>query len=88
LRQATRRDGTLSQFIPNLLTSDEAYFHLGYGNEQNFRYQAEENLRLLHQSPLHSQKITVCCGLTLFGILGPYFSEDNNGHAVTVTAEH
>jgi hypothetical protein len=79
---------TLPQFLPHLITSDEAHFHLsGYVNKQNFRYWAEENPRLLHQSPLHSQKVTVWCGLSSFGILGPYFFEDNNGHAVTVTAE-
>ncbi|KDR18551.1 hypothetical protein L798_07370 [Zootermopsis nevadensis] len=59
----------------------------GYVNKQNFRYWAEENPCLLHQSPLNSQKVTVWCGLSSFGILGPYSFEDNNGHAVTVSVE-
>jgi hypothetical protein len=42
---------------------------------------------LLHQSAFHSQKVTVWCGLSSFYILGAYFSEGNNGHAVTVTAK-
>jgi hypothetical protein len=70
-----------------LITSNEAHFHLsGYVNKQNFRHWAEENLRLLHKSPLHSQKATVWCGLSSFGVLGPHFFE-NNRHAVMVTAE-
>jgi ethanolamine utilization cobalamin adenosyltransferase len=58
---------TLLQFIPNLITSDEANFFSDYVHKQNFRYWAEENLHLLHQSPLHRF--------------------EDNGHAVTVTAE-
>ncbi|PNF16160.1 hypothetical protein B7P43_G01117, partial [Cryptotermes secundus] len=51
----------LPQFLPTLITSDEAHFHVSeyYVNKQNFRYCAEENLRLLHQSPLHSQQVGV-----------------------------
>lgn len=76
LHQAIRNDG------------HEAHFHLSmYVNKQDFRYWAEENPRLPHQSPLHSQKVTVWCGLSSFGILGPYFFKDS-GHAVTVNAEH
>jgi hypothetical protein len=59
----------------NIKTNDEKL--LNYTNEacininkQNFRYWAEENLHLLHQSPLHSQ-VTVWCGLNSFGILRP-----------------
>jgi hypothetical protein len=36
---------------------------------------------------LLSRKVTVWCGLSSFGILGPHFFEDSNGHAGTVTAE-
>lgn len=38
----------------------------------------------LHEKPLHAEKITVWCGITIFGILRPYFFEENN---VTVTSE-
>jgi len=29
--------------------------------------------------------LTVCCGIASFGVLGPYYFEDNEGAAVTVT---
>lgn len=47
--------------IENLWMSDEAHlFHrLGFVNEQNFRYWSDENPRLLHETPLHSQNVTV-----------------------------
>jgi hypothetical protein len=64
---------TLPQFLQNLITSDEADSLLSGYVKQNFRYWPEENPRLLHQSPLHNQKVTVWCALSSFGILGPYF---------------
>jgi len=69
--------------------TDKAHFHLsGYVNKQNYHYWAPENPQELHQRPLHSEHLTVWCGITLFGVLGPYFFEDNKGAAVTVTSEH
>ena len=38
-----------------------------------------ENPQELHQRPLHSERLTVWCGITSFGVLGPYFFEDNKG---------
>jgi len=74
--------------INTVLMTDEAYFHLsGYVNKQNYRYWAPENPQQLHQRPLHSERLTVCCGIASFGVLGPYFLEDNEGAAVTVTFE-
>lgn len=70
-----------------LIMSDEAHFHLnGVVNRQNFRYWACENPRTLHELPLHSPKVTVWCGVGKFGIVGPYFFEEN-GNTVTVTAD-
>jgi len=56
-------------------------------NKQNCRYWAPENPQALHQRPLHSERLNVCCGIASFGVLGPYFFEDNEGAAVTVTSE-
>ena len=68
--------------------TDEAHFHLsGFVNKQNYRYWAPENPQELHQRPLHSERLTVCCEIASFGVLGPYFLEDNEGSAVTVTSE-
>lgn len=71
-----------------LLMTDEAHFSLdGYVNKQNCRYWAEENPRQLHQRPLHSAKVTVWCGVSKTGIIGPYFFENEREEAVTVTSE-
>jgi len=71
-----------------VLMTDEVHFHLsGYVNKQNYRYWAPENPQELHQHPLHGEKLTVWCGIASFGVFGPYFFEDNEGAAVTVTSE-
>jgi len=78
-------DGVINTF----LMADEAHFHLSaYVNKQNYRYWAPENPQELHQRPLHSERLTVWCGIASFGVLGPYFFEDNEGAAVTVTSEY
>jgi hypothetical protein len=57
-----------------VLMTDEANFHLcGNVNSLNCRYWSTENLRDIHQKPLHSEKVTVWCGVTFFGVIGPYF---------------
>ena len=74
--------------INTVLTTDEACFHLsGYVNKQNYHYWAPENPQELNQHPLHSERLTVWCGITSFAVLGPYFFEDSEGAAVTVTSE-
>jgi hypothetical protein len=73
-------DGVRSTF----LMTDEAHFHLSdYVNKQNYRYWAPENPQQLHQRPLHSERLTVWCGIASFGVLGPYIFEDNEGADVT-----
>ena len=68
-------------------SSDEAHFYVcGSVNKQNFRYWAQENPRELHQRPLHSAKVTVWCAISKFGVIGPYFFEEN-GSSVTVNSE-
>lgn len=68
-------------------SSDEAHFHLsGAVNKQHFRYWAENNPRQIHERPLHSPKVTVWCAISKFGVIGPYFFEEN-GQTVTVNAE-
>lgn len=71
----------------NLWMSDEAHFHLsGYVNKQNFRYWSAVNPQELHERPLHSAKVTVWCAVSSNGIIGPYFFEDDDSRAVTVTS--
>lgn len=70
-----------------LLMSDEAHFHLsGYVNKQNCRYWSEENPQHIHEQPLHDLKVSVWCGVSSFGIIGPYFFEENN-QTVTINSE-
>ena len=74
-------------FISNLWMSDEAHFHLnGFVNKQNFRYWAQRNPAQLHQRPLHSNKVTVWCAMSSYGVIGPYFFENDDGLATTVTS--
>ena len=71
-----------------IIMSDEAHFNLsGEVNKQNLRYWANENPLNIHEKPLHSERVTVWCAIGIFGIIGPYFFEDENGATVTVNAE-
>lgn len=71
-----------------MMMSDEAHFHIdGYVNKQNCRYWADTNPRELHESPLHSDKVTVWCGVSKVGIIGPYFFENEREQAVTVNSQ-
>jgi hypothetical protein len=66
---------------------DAANFHVcGNVNSQNCRYWATENPCDVHQTPLHSEKIVVWCGVASFGVISPYFFEDKAGRAVTVNS--
>lgn len=68
-------------------SSDEAHFHVsGSVNKQNFCYWAEDNPRELHQRPLHFPKVTVWCAVSKFGVIGPYFFEDD-GSSVAVNSQ-
>jgi hypothetical protein len=70
------------------MTSDEAHFHLdGYVNKQNCRYWAHGNSIQFHQQPIYSEKVTVWCALSKFGIIGPYFFENERDQTVTVNSE-
>jgi len=42
---------------------------------------------MLHQKPLHSEKVTVWCSVNAFGVLGPYFFENATGQSVTVMSD-
>jgi hypothetical protein len=75
------------QLVDNLWMSDEAHFHLsGYVNKHSFRYWAAANPQQLHERPFHLAKVTVWCAISSNGVIGPYFFENDDGHAVTVTS--
>jgi hypothetical protein len=74
--------------LNNLLTTDEAHFHLsGSVNKQNMQYWSPVNRKEQHEMPLHSPKVTVWCAVGALGIVGPYFFENNNEETVTVNSE-
>ena len=69
-----------------ILTSDEAHFHLnGSANKQNFRYWSTMNPRQVHEHPLHCDRVTDWIAVAKFGVIGPYFFEEN-GRSVTVNS--
>jgi len=59
----------------------------GYVNKQNCRIWGDENPHVIHERPLHAQKVTVWCALWSGGVIGPYFFENNEGQTVTVNGE-
>ena len=69
-----------------LIIDDKAHLHLsGFVKKQNFCYLSESNLRELHERPLHSERVTVCCAAANFGVWGPYFFKEEE-KAVSVTS--
>ena len=67
---------------------DEAHFHLsGTVNKQNFRYWSESNPQELHQQAGYDPKVTAWCAIFNFGVLGPYFFEEDDV-SVTVNSDH
>ncbi|GFW40332.1 uncharacterized protein TNCV_1018901 [Trichonephila clavipes] len=57
-------------FHKRILFSDEAHFWLnGYVNKQNYRIWSEANPQVYVETPLHPEKLTVCCALWAGGIL-------------------
>ncbi|GFU78959.1 transposable element Tc3 transposase [Trichonephila clavipes] len=51
-------------FHKRILFSDEAHFWLnGYVNKQNCRIWSEANPQVYVETPLHPEKLTVCCAL-------------------------
>ena len=61
---ATRPPSENNNILPNLIMSNEAHFHLtGFVNKQNYRCSINTNPQWLHETPLHSSKVTVWCGV-------------------------
>ncbi|GFX30370.1 uncharacterized protein TNCV_1964761 [Trichonephila clavipes] len=57
-------------FHKRILFSDEVHFWLnGYVNKQNCRIWSAANPQVYVETPLHPEKLTVCCALWAGGIL-------------------
>ena len=67
-----------------IIFANEAHFDLGeYVNKQNW---GTEIKHAYIDKPIHSKRVTVWCGFWSRGIIGPFFSENEQGEAVTVSA--
>jgi hypothetical protein len=74
--------------IRRLIISDGSHFELSACvNKQNVCNCSEANPNGLHMKQIHSQRVTVWSGISAFGIISPYFFEDETGSAVTVTSD-
>lgn len=63
-----------SEFWNQILFTDEAHFHLSGGvNKQNCRFWGTDNPHIIHEKPLHDQKVTVWAGVSAKTIIGPFF---------------
>ncbi|KAJ4438681.1 hypothetical protein ANN_14628 [Periplaneta americana] len=52
--------------LNKLIMSNEACFHLsGFVNKQNFRYWNEDQPMQVHEQPLHSEKMTLWCDVSV-----------------------
>ncbi|GFV55277.1 DDE_3 domain-containing protein [Trichonephila clavipes] len=74
----------IPDFHKRILFSDEAHFWLnGYVNKQNCRIWSEANPQVYVETPLHPEKLTVCCALWAGGI----FLKNDEDHNVTVNGD-
>ena len=78
----------LSSLAKNIIFSDEAHFDLGgYVNKQNYRIWETENPHSYIAKAMHIKQVTVWCGFSSRGIIGPFFFENEQGGAVTVNGD-
>lgn len=84
-----RVHANVANFASRLITTDEAHFHLTgeVFNRQNVRFWGSAQPGLFRIKDPHATRVTVWCGVTSRGVLGPYFFEDARGNAVSVTGE-
>lgn len=72
-----------------LIMSDEAHFQLSgeVFNRQNVGFWGTRNPRIFRTKDPHATRVTVWCGVTASGIIGPYFYQDERGVTVSVSGE-
>jgi len=77
-----------NDFSRKIIFSDEAHLNInGYVSRQNCSIWGSENPREFQEKPMHPQRVTVWCFLWAEGVTGPYFFENEDGKAITVTGE-
>lgn len=50
-------------------------------------WRSEADPNQMHVKPHHTQRVPVWSGISAFGVISPYFLEDETGNAVTVTSD-
>ena len=71
-----------------IIFSVEAHFDFGgYVNKQNFRIWGTANPHACIEKPTHPKRVTVWCGFWSKGISGPFFFENQQGKAITVSGD-
>ncbi|GFW21182.1 hypothetical protein TNCV_1948071 [Trichonephila clavipes] len=70
VKWAQNEIAVVPDFHKRILFSDEMHFWLnGYVNKKNCRIWSEANPQVYVETPLHPEKLTVCCALWAGGIL-------------------
>jgi len=71
-----------------ILMGNEAHFHvMGFVNIQSMHYCAPVNLEKCKNNHC-IQKVSICCVVGTFGIVGSFFFDIDNGESITVSVEH
>ncbi len=75
-------------FHKKIIFSDECHFWMvGNVNKQNCRIWSDKNPEVIHEEPLHPERLSVWCALHAGGIIGPYFFENKEEKVVTVNGD-
>jgi hypothetical protein len=65
-----------------ILMADEAHFYvMGFGNIENIHYCAPVKLEKCMTNHC-IQKVSICCAVGTFGIVGPFFFDNDNGERI------
>lgn len=73
-------------FTQSIFMTDEAHFHLnGVVQKQNCRIWCQDNPHVMVETEQYPEFVTVWCGISAKGIIGPYFFE-KEGERVSVDA--
>jgi hypothetical protein len=59
----------------------------GFTNTHKCRIWATGNPVVIHEKPLHPERVTVWCAICSTDVTGPYFIEDEMGRALMVTGD-
>jgi hypothetical protein len=65
--------------LQRLIMFDKGHVHLTrYVNKHIIQHWSDEQAGQVFEKPLHSSEVTIWRGVSAFGIIGPYFSEEEH----------